>query len=193
MFDSLRPSSPSHPRSSFIRIQDMCCRNLFLLAPSQFFISMYLKRQGQNFVKNKLCERFGKVTSGDLYLAVAVALWKGGALTNGLPFYQHTNWPREMSFLSSQGYQAFMANLLIGQGHTGSSFCYFFFNSCHFAALLPPKCSFGMKTCQIHINQSSRLLKTPCCVQTSKTEIFSIFKKELGLFETYRIQIWRLK
>ena len=170
----------------------MCCRNLFLLAPSQFFISMYLKRQGQNFVKNKLCERFGKVTSGDLYLAVAVALWMGVALTNGLPFYQHTNWPREMSFLSSRGYQAFMANLLIGRATQVSLFGYFFFNSCHFAELLPPKCSFGRKTCQIHINQSSRLMKIPCCVQTSQTEIFSTFKMQLWLFEMYRIQILRL-
>ena len=57
-----------------------------------------------------------------LIFGCGCSLVKGGALTNGLPFYQHTNWPREMSFLSSQGYQAFMANLLIGQGHTGFSF-----------------------------------------------------------------------
>ena len=94
------------------------------------------------------------------YIWLDSCVRQGGALTNGLPFYQRANWPREMSFLSQgQGYPAFVANFTIRQKQV-SLFGFSFQLETTLQHVFSTKCPFQRKTCQIHVNQSLMLLKT---------------------------------
>ena len=78
------------------------------------------------------------------YIWLDSCVSQGGALTNGLPFYQRANWPREMSFLSQgQGYPAFVANFTIRRA--GFSFWLFVSTGNHFATRFLYKMSFSEK------------------------------------------------
>ena len=78
------------------------------------------------------------------YIWLDSCVSQGGALTNGLPFYQRANWPREMSFLSQgQGYPAFVANFTIRRA--GFSFWLFVSTGNHFATHFLYKMSFSEK------------------------------------------------
>ena len=104
----------------------------------------------------------------------SILVWgrEGGAFTNGLPFYQRANWPREMSFLSQgQGYPAFVANFTIRQKQV-SLFGFSFQLETTLQHIFSTKCPLESKTCQIHANQSLMLLKTCCCEQTTKSYKF---------------------
>ena len=106
------------------------------------------------------------------YIWLDSCVRQGGAFTNGLPFYQRANWPREMSFLSQgQGYPAFVANFTIRQKRV-SLFGFSFQLETTLQHIFSTKCPLESKTCQIHANQSLMLLKTCCCEQTDKSYKF---------------------
>ena len=93
------------------------------------------------------------------YIWLDSCVRQGGALTNGLPFYQRANWPREMSFLS-QG-QGFQLSWLTSQsGKQVSLFGFSFQLETTLQHIFSTKCPFERKTGQIHVNQSLMLLKT---------------------------------
>ena len=111
------------------------------------------------------------------------SLVKGrGFNKRALPFYQPTNWPREMSFLSScSGYRAFMANFLIGHRFSFSP------TAATLQHSLPPKCSFGRKLVK-STSIRRQDLKTPSCVQTGKpsTNTGIFWKTQIALNMTLK-------